>query len=133
LGTERIHGELLKLNLKAATTTIQKYIRLARPHRTLSQTWSILLNNHAKDVWACDFLPVINLFFRQMHPFFNVELASRRIIYFNVTDRPTDSWVTEQLREATPFGQAPRFLIRDRDRRYGQTFTRVPREAKSRF
>ena len=60
-------------------------------------------------VWACDFLPVIDLFFRQMHLFFIVELASRRMVYFNVTDHPTDAWVAQQLREATPFGQAPRF------------------------
>jgi len=124
-GAERIRGELLKLNLEAATTTIQKYIRLARPHRIPNQTWLVFLGNHAKDIWACDFLPVIDLFFRQMRLFFIVELASRRIIYFNVTDHPTDAWVAQQLREATPFGQAPRFLIRDRDSKYGQNFTRV--------
>ena len=129
-GAERIRGELLKLDLKIATTTIQKYIRLARPRRAPSQSWSVFLNNHAPDVWACDFLPVIDLFFRQIHLFFIVELASRRIVHFNVTDHPTDTWVAQQLREATPFGQAPRFLIRDRDRKYGQTFTRVAAGSK---
>ena len=54
-----------------------------------------------------------------------VDLASRRIVHFNVTPHPTDAWVAQQLREATPFGQAPRFLIRDRDSKYGQNFTRV--------
>ncbi len=124
-GAERIRGELRKLGLKAATATIQKYARLPRPPRTPSQSWSVFLNNHAKDVWACDFLPVIDLFFRQVHLFFIVELASRRVIHFNVTAHPTDAWVAQQLREATPFGQTPRFLIRDRDSKYGQTFTRV--------
>jgi putative transposase len=76
-------------------------------------------------VWSCDFLPVIDLLFRQVYLFFIVELSSRRIVHFNVTDHPTDTWVAQQLREATPFGQAPRFLIRDRDRKYGQTITRV--------
>ncbi len=124
-GAERIRGELLKLDLKVATTTIQKYIRLARPHRAPSQSWSVFLNNHAPDVWACDFLPVIDFFFRQIHLFFIVELASRRIVLFNVTRSPTDAWVAQQLREGTPFGLAPRFLIRDRDSKYGESITRV--------
>ncbi len=129
-GAERIRGELLKLDLKAATTTIQKYIRLARPRRAPSQTWAVFLTNHTKDVWACDFLPVIDLFFRQMHLFFIMELASRRLVHFNVTAHPTDAWVAQQLRQATPFGQAPRFLIRDRDSKYGQNFTRVAAGSK---
>lgn len=124
-GAERIRGELLKLDRKVATATIQKYLRLARPAHAPSQTWAVFLNNHAKDVWACDFLPVIDLFFRQVYLFFIVELASRRIVHFNVTAQPSDEWVAQQLREATPFGQMPRFLIRDRDSKYGQTFTRV--------
>lgn len=122
---ERIHGELLKLDIKVATASIQKYIRQVRPSRAPSQTWSVFLHNHAKDIWACDFLPVIDLFFRQFYLFFIVELATRRVIHFNVTAHPTDAWVAQQLREATPFGQAPRFLIRDRDRKYGQNFTQV--------
>ena len=129
-GAERIRGDLLKLDIKVAAATIQKYIRQARPSRTLSQTWSIFLHNHAKDTWACDFLPVIDLFFRQVYLFFIVELSSRRIVHFNVTAHPTDTWVAQQLREATPFGQAPRFLIRERDRKYGQTFTRVAAGSK---
>ncbi len=46
-------------------------------------------------------------------------------VHFGVTRSPTDEWVAQQLREATPFGQAPRFLIRDRDSKYGGCFTRV--------
>jgi putative transposase len=42
-----------------------------------------------------------------------------------VTRHPTDAWVAQQLREATPFDQRPRYLIRDRDSKYGPSFTRV--------
>ncbi len=76
-------------------------------------------------MWACDFLPVIDLFFRTVYAFFIVELSSRRVVHFGVTSNPTDAWVAQQLREATPFGLTPRFLIRDRDSKYGQVFTRV--------
>jgi len=42
-----------------------------------------------------------------------------------VTRHPTDAWVAQQLREATPYDQRPRYLIRDRDSKYGAAFTRV--------
>ena len=124
-GSERIRGELLKLNLHVAKRTIQKYLRQVRPRRPSTQTWRTFLHNHAHDVWACDFLPVVNLFFRQYFVFFIVELASRRVVYFGVTAHPTDAWAAQQLREATPFGKGPRFLIRDNDSKFGLEFARV--------
>jgi transposase InsO family protein len=124
-GAERIRGELLKLGLAVAKHMIQTYITHVRPAKPISQTWATFLKNHAKDIWACDFLPVIDLFFRTVYVFFLIELSSRRVVHFGVTRHPTDEWVSQQLREATPFGQAPRFLIRDRDSIYGEAFTRV--------
>ena len=106
-GSERIRGELLKLDLHVAKRTIQKYIRQVCPHRPSSQTWRTFLHNHAADMWACDFLPVIDLFFQQYFVFFIVELASRWVVHFSVTAHPTDPWAARQLREATPFGQGP--------------------------
>jgi len=124
-GSERIRGELLKLNLHVAKRTIQKYIRQVRPHRPSSQTWRTFLHNHATDIWACDFLPVIDLFFRQYFVCFIIELASRRVVHFGVTAHPTDTWAAQQLREATPFGQGPKYLIRDNDSKYSVEFARV--------
>ena len=124
-GAERIRGELLKLGLTVAKHTIQKYVARVRPDKPTSQTWATFLKNHAKDIWACDFLPIIDIWFRPLYLFFIVKLASRRVVHFGVTRSPTDAWVAQQLREATPFGRAPRFLIRDRDSKYGQAFTRV--------
>ncbi len=128
-GAERIRGELLKLGIRAATATIQKYMCLARPRRAPTQNWSVFLKNHAKDVCACDFLPTMDLFFRPVYLFFIVELASRRIVHFGVMAHPTDAWVAQQLREATPFGTTPRCLIRDRDSKCGERFTRVAKSS----
>ncbi|CAG0947292.1 hypothetical protein ANRL1_03919 [Anaerolineae bacterium] len=124
-GTERIRGELFKLGLFVAKYTIEKYITQVRPAKSTSQTWAIFLKNPAKDIWAWDFLPVIALWFRPRFLFFIIALASRRIVHFGVTRSPTDAWVAQQRREATPLGLAPRFLIRDRDSQYGESFTRV--------
>ena len=94
-GAERIRGELCKLGLTVAKHTIQTYIAQVRPAKPPSQTWIIFLKNHAKDMWACDFLPVIDIWFRPLFLFFSVELASRRIVHFGVTCSPTDAWVAQ--------------------------------------
>ncbi len=121
-GSERSRGELLKLNLPVAKRKIQKYIRQVRPRQPSTQTWRTFLRNHAPDIWAGDFLPVFNLFFRQYFLFFIVELASRRVVHFGVTAHPTDAWAAQQLREATPFGEGPSYLSRANDRQYGVEF-----------
>lgn len=124
-GAERIRGELLKLGIRVAKRTIQKYLRGVRPMRSPSQTWRTFLKNHAHDMWACDFLPVVDLVFRQAFIFFLIELGSRRVVHFGVTRNPTAEWVTQQLREATPEGLGPKYLIRDNDGKYGALFDRV--------
>jgi putative transposase len=124
-GAERIRGELLKLDLRVSKRTIQKYLRQARPPRPTGQTWGTFLRNHAREIWACDFLQVTDLLFRPLFAFFIVELGSRRVVHVGVTRHPTDEWVAQQLREATPYGERPRFLLRDNDGKYGARFAEV--------
>ena len=107
-----------------AKWTIQKYMREARPPRS-GQTWATFLHNHAQDIWAADFLPVTDLLFRPLYAFFVIELASRRVVHVGVTRHPSDPWVAQQLREATPFGQHPKHLITDNDSKYGPLFAHV--------
>src|SRR5207248_5746536 len=121
-GAERIRGELLKLDIRVSKRTIQKYMRPIRHKRLSGQTWKTFLRNHAAEIWACDFLQVTDLFFRPLFAFFIIELKSRKVIHVNVTRSPTDPWVAQQLREATPYGQTPTYLIRDNDRKFGQHF-----------
>ena len=128
-GAERIRGELLKLNIRVAKTTVQRCMRQARPPRCSGQTWATFLRTHARDIWACDFLPVTDLLFRQVYAFFMVELASRRVVHMGVTRHPTDTWVAQQLREATPFGQHPTYLICDNDAKFGPAFVRLAEES----
>ena len=52
-------------------------------------------------------------------------LQSRKVMHVNVTRSPTDAWVAQQLREATPYGEGPQYLIRDNDRKFGPSFARV--------
>jgi len=124
-GAERIRGELLKLGVRVAKTTVQRHMRAARPPGRPRQTWASFLRSHAADIWACDFLPVPDLLFRPLYAFCIVELASRRVVHAGVTRHPTDAWAAQQLREATPEGRAPKYLIRDNDRKFGPDFARV--------
>src|SRR2546425_12049579 len=59
------------------------------------------------------------------HSFFIIELRSRKVIHVGVTRSPTDAWTAQQLREATPYGQTPKYLIRDHDSKFGPCFARV--------
>jgi len=104
---------------------------VACPHPAHGQNWPTFLKNDAQLVWACEFLPVIDLFFRQIYAFFIIELGSRRVVHFGVTSHPTDACVAQQLREATPYALTPRFLIRDRDSKYGDDFTRVAKASST--
>jgi putative transposase len=92
----------------------------ARPPRCSGQSWATFVHNHAHDVWACDFLPVTDLLFRSVHAFFVMDLATRKIVHVGVTRHPSDAWVTQQLREATPFGLHPKHPIRDNDSKFGK-------------
>jgi hypothetical protein len=118
-------GELLKLRIRVAKTTVQRYMRPARPRRGAGQPWSTFLRTHAQDSWACAFLPVTDLLFRHLDAFFIIELATRRVVHVGVTRHPTDAWVAQQLRGATPFGAHPTYLIRDNDSKFGPDFARV--------
>jgi putative transposase len=124
-GAERIRGELLKLGIRVGKRTVQRHMRRVRPPRPAGQSWATFLRNHAGATWACDFLQVTDLLFRPVFAFFVVELGTRRVVHVGVTRAPTDAWVAQQLREATPEGSGPRFLIHDHDAKYGPRFARV--------
>jgi hypothetical protein len=83
------------------------------------------MRNLATEIGACDSLQTCDVFVRTVFVFVIIELGSQRLVHYSVTRNPTDAWVAQQLREATPSGGGPRYLIRDSDDRYGRLFTRV--------
>jgi transposase InsO family protein len=131
-GAERIRGELLKLGIRVAKRTVQRYTRGARPTRPRSgQSWRTFLRNHT--VWACDFLQVYDVWFRPIFAFFIVDVNAKRVVHVGVTRAPTQAWTAQQLRNATPFGQGPQLIIRDRDDKFGPQFDRVAEGAGARL
>jgi len=124
-GAERIRGALGKVGIHVAKRTIRTYLRGRRAPRPRGQTWATFLRNHAPDSWACDFLPVTDRRFRPRCACFIIEQATRRVVHVGPTRHPTDAGVAQQLREAIPFGQRPRYLIRDDDGKFGAMFASV--------
>ena len=131
-GAKRIRGELLKLGPHVSKSVIQKYMHQMQPPRASGQTWTTFLHNQAEAMWACDFIQITDVFFRSLFAFVIVELGSRRVVQLGVTRHPSDEWVAQQLRVATPFGQGPKYLIRDNDDKYGMRFANVARGYLSR-
>jgi hypothetical protein len=123
-GAERIRGELLKVGVRVSKRTIQKYIRSCR-RKPGGQTWSTFIKNHAKDIWSCDFVQSHDVLFRPVFLFFIVHLGSRRVVHMAATRNPSQDWTAQQLRNASMDGAAPKFLIRDRDEKFGATFDRA--------
>jgi transposase InsO family protein len=126
-GTERIRGELLKLGIVVSNRSIRRY-RWRGPRRPPSQTWRTFLRNHAHHLWAADLFTVPTLTFKTLYVLVFIAHGRRELVHVNVTANPTATWVWRQLIEATPWGQKPRHLLRDRDAVYGRDFRRRARQ-----
>jgi hypothetical protein len=113
-GAPRIHGELLKLGLQVAQSTAAKYMlrKLGPP----SQGWRTFLRNHAPDIAAMDIFVVPTIGLKLLYGIVIMRLDRRRLVWTNVTTNPTAEWIACQITEAFPWDQAPRYLLRDRDR-----------------
>jgi transposase InsO family protein len=121
-GAPRIHGELLKLGIEVAQSTVAKY--MARSGRGRSQTWKTFLHNHASGIGAMDFLIVPTVGFRLLFVLVILRHERRRLISLSVTAHPTAEWIARQITDAFPWDEAPDCMIRDRDASYGHAVTR---------
>ncbi len=121
-GAPWIHGELLKVGIDVAQSTVAKYIASGR--RPPSQSWKTFLRNHADGIASTDFFVVPTITFSLLFGLVILRLDRRRLVHIAVTTNPTADWVARQMSEAFPWDMAPRYLIRDRDDAYGEVFKR---------
>ena len=120
-GEDKIAEELAaKFGVGHSPSTIRRYMVPRGSTPRGDQTWRTFIRNHAKDVWACDFLTQYTALFAVAYVFVIMEVGSRRIVHINVTTNPTLSWVKQQIREATVWDPCPRFLVHDNDGISGQ-------------
>jgi transposase InsO family protein len=119
-GAPRIHGELLKLDIDVAQSTVSIYM-MPRQDRPL-QTWKSFLRNHVAEVASIDLFVVPTIAFRQLFVFLVLGHRRRQLLGFAVTQNPTAEWLARQITEAFPWDTAPKYLIRDNDRAFGGAF-----------
>jgi hypothetical protein len=83
------------------------------------QRWGTFLRNHSPHIAAMDLFVVPTVGFIQLYVLVIVRLARRELVWVNVTRHPTAEWIAQQITEAFPWTEAPRYLVRDRDGIYG--------------
>jgi transposase InsO family protein len=122
-GAPRIHGELQKLGISVSQSTVAKYMR--RHPRPPSQTWRTFLTNHASQIMAADLFVVPTVTFRLLFVLVILAHDRRRIVHVAVTDHPTAAWTAQQVRNAFPENEAPRYLLHDRDAVFADLATTI--------
>jgi putative transposase len=131
-GAPRIHGELRMLGFDVSERTISRWMKRAPRDPEQAKRWLAFLRNHREAIATMDFFTVPTLRFSVLYGFFVISHDRRQILNFNVTKHPTSLWIVQQLREAFPFESSPRFLIFDRDGKYGAEVPAAVRPLKIR-
>ena len=115
-GAPRIHGELLKLGIEVAQSTVAKY--MVKRRSPPSQTWRTFLRNHADGIAAADLFVVPTIGFKLLYCLVILAHGRRKLVQYAVTAHPTAEWISQQIVEAFPWNTTPRYLVRDRDAVY---------------
>lgn len=115
-GAPRIHGELMKLGINIAQSSVEKY--MTKRNRPRGQSWKTFLKNHSKDIVAIDFFIVPTIKLKMLWGLVVLSHDRRRIIHTAVTHTPSHKWTVQELRNAFPFKTMPRFILHDRDRNF---------------
>src|SRR6516162_8342981 len=90
-GATKIHGELLKLGIQLAQSTVSIYM-VPRPDRPL-QTWKTFVRNHMEGIASIDLFVVPTIAFQQLFAFLVVGHERRHLLWFGVTQNPTAEWL----------------------------------------
>jgi transposase InsO family protein len=127
-GAPRIHGELLKLGFNLSEATVSRWLQRAPRTPDLAKRWLTFLRNHREAIAAMDFFTVPTLTFGVLYCFFVIGHDRRKILRFNVTRNPSALWIAQQIREAWPYAAAHKFLLFDRDSKFGSDVLSAARE-----
>jgi putative transposase len=105
-GSPRIVGELQKLGIDVAKSTVKMY--RVRPRRSPSPTWKAFLQNHLKDLIALDGFVVPTVTHSVLFVLLILAHERRRVVHFHITEHPTAEWTAQPIIEAFPWDKTPR-------------------------
>ena len=111
-GATKIHGELLKLGIEVAQSTVSIYM-VPRWDRPL-QTWKTFLCSHMEGIASIDLFVVPTITFQQLFAFLVLGHERRRLLWFAVTHNPTAEWLARQITEAFPWEIVSAFMTTKR-------------------
>ena len=118
-GEDKIALELeLKLGVVHSPSTIRRYMITAGS--PTASSWKTFLTSHADQIYALDFTAQHLWNYSARYVLVIMTLHNRRVVHIGVTESPTLDWVKQQIRDATPWDETPRFLIHDNDAIFGQ-------------
>jgi hypothetical protein len=70
-----------------------------------------LLRNNGAQIWATDFLHLHDACSAPTLAFSIIPHDRHRVMHVGVTHHTSAAWIAQQVRQATPWGEAPHFLI----------------------
>src|SRR3984893_10524333 len=114
-GAPWIHGARRELGITVSVRTVSRYLQDRPRDHGSRPSWLAFLRNHREAIAAIDLFTVPTVSFRLLYVFFVISHARRQVLGADVTEHPTASWISQQLREAFPCGSAPKYLLLDRD------------------
>jgi putative transposase len=130
-GYRRIHGELARLGITIAASTVWTILKTAgidpAPSRN-AESWTSFLRAQAAGIVACDFFTVDTVLLRRYYVLFFIELDTRRVYLAGITTNPTGLWTTQAARNfMMRYQRTIRFLIRDGAGQFAASFDEVIR------
>ena len=98
-GCKRIQDELVKISIDISRETIRKVIQDYRKCGDIkpNYSWSRFLRSHWQSLFACDFFTADIFGFKRFYIFFIIELKSRKIVHYNVTQSPNIWFLRSQF------------------------------------
>jgi transposase InsO family protein len=125
-GAPRIHGELKKLGLVVSEPTVSKYMKQIKPP---SQGWTTFLKNHAREMVSIDYFTVPTALMKTLNVLLVLSHDRRKILGYEVTEAATGAWAADRVIEALDFEGAPRLLLSDQEKKFGEEFNARLEEA----
>ena len=134
-GYDRICGAIRNLGFRISDQSVGNILRRCglapAPERRQQVSWHRFLRLHRENLWATDFLTTevwTKAGLTTFYTLFFIKPGTRKVVIGGITATPDEDWMKQIARNVTGWGGAlegARFLIHDRDSKYGKSFDAI--------